>query len=608
MAVFDPTKPFERVAVKFDPSQPFETEEQAAAAKPGMLESLLRGAAQGASLNFADEMTARAESVLGSLGLVPDKTYEQALAESRANYHSAEEAHPIASTLGGVGGGIATAFVPGLGAAKLAQGAGLGAKVWSAGKLGAKLGAVGALGASEDKSLEDAIKGGAAGAALGAGGQALVSGLGAGGRWLVSKLHDAIKPDTQLALAVGATGADLNTAKPLAAKLTNAVKTLESRLFHAPEAGVLDEGVLWERVQAIKQDTGQEIGDLVSRVGSSSANPEAYQNLRQTIGVKLRQIIEQKTPPDMREGLGSKFVQAYDELINTGGNLEKLWRLKSNSGHWAGNAWLKAGLPPPLQEGYMSMNHVLNDFLFAETAKLGDDTLRALNNVYHAAATIEPVLGKRIGVLEGAASSLGLSARDLGAGGMLAAAATGLGAGGIAAPLGFAGAGLNQYMRSVPGRVARAHAGRALEQQAQKLSELTGAIPRNVKGAQDWLKQHLPTLPPQVQQVGAAIVGAPPDRAEKMIRGIMPQFAQYFARSKYPSELDGKVSEMGDKMSIRRGLEKLQLPSGQMALRLAALNHDGTIPVEVYSPEEAMDQLEEFAQRMGQMTGGGQIP
>ncbi|MFN9914626.1 MAG: hypothetical protein ACK53L_18710, partial [Pirellulaceae bacterium] len=43
-------------------------------------ESFLRGAAQGASFGFADELTAKTESLLS------DKEYEQALAESREAY------------------------------------------------------------------------------------------------------------------------------------------------------------------------------------------------------------------------------------------------------------------------------------------------------------------------------------------------------------------------------------------------------------------------------------------------------------------------------------------------------------------------------------------
>ncbi len=568
-------------------------------AQVGVLESLLRGAGQSATFNFADELTALGESALGSMGLVPDKTYEQALGESRENYATAREANPVAFGAGEFGGGLAASFVPGMGAGKIVQAAGAGRKILEAGKLGAKFGALSGLGASEDKGIDDVLTGALVGGAGGAGMQGAVSGLGALGRGIAGKVRDGLKPDTQLALALGATSADLNPAKPLAGKLGNATKVLEKHgLFSAPAEGGLDESVLWERLGALKAETGQAIGDAVARHGSTVSDPAEFQKLRQTIGVQLRQIIDQ-APPDLRQGIGSKFVQAYDELINTGGKLSDLWKLKANSGHWAHNAWLKAGMPPPQQQGYMAMNRALDDYLINEVGKLGDDTLQALNRTYSAAATVEPLLGKRMGFLEGAPTSLGLSARDLGAGGMLAGMASGVGAGAVAAPLGFAGAAANQYLRSVPGRVARAQAGRTLEAFSQKMSEMTGAIPRTTKGAQEWLRKNMQVLPPQMQQTAAAIVGAPPDRAQQMLRAVIPVFAQHFAKSKFPSELDGTVSSDDDKMAIRQELMKLQLPATHLALKLSALNKQGTIPVEVYDPDDDYgDEMMQFAAKM----------
>ena len=53
------------------------------------LESGLRGAAQGASLGFSDEITGAIESLLS------EKSYEQARDESRRNYKQAQEQNPI---------------------------------------------------------------------------------------------------------------------------------------------------------------------------------------------------------------------------------------------------------------------------------------------------------------------------------------------------------------------------------------------------------------------------------------------------------------------------------------------------------------------------------
>ncbi len=81
----------------------------------GKAESFLRGAAQGATLGFADEITGAIES------LTTDKTYKQSRDESRAAYRTAQEANPLTYSAGDIGAGVATAFVPGLGIAKGAK-------------------------------------------------------------------------------------------------------------------------------------------------------------------------------------------------------------------------------------------------------------------------------------------------------------------------------------------------------------------------------------------------------------------------------------------------------------------------------------------------------
>ena len=78
-------------------------------AQPSKTESFVRGAAQGASMGFADEITAAGEA------LFTDKPYTQAREESRAAYTEAKEANPKTSFVGEMGGAAATALIPGLG-------------------------------------------------------------------------------------------------------------------------------------------------------------------------------------------------------------------------------------------------------------------------------------------------------------------------------------------------------------------------------------------------------------------------------------------------------------------------------------------------------------
>lgn len=150
-------------------------------------ESFLRGAGQGASLGFADELTGALES------LVSDKTYKQARDESRANYKAAEEENPMTYLGGNIGGGLLTP-IPGIGAAK-----GVGQVALKA----AQLGAVGGLGASEKDItdpaiLEEMAKGAAIGGTLGGGAAAIGKGVKALGGTTIGKAFQQGKEGNML--------------------------------------------------------------------------------------------------------------------------------------------------------------------------------------------------------------------------------------------------------------------------------------------------------------------------------------------------------------------------------------------------------------------------
>lgn len=136
-------------------------------AGPSKTESFLRGGWQGVTFGLGDELTGGIES------LFTDKSYQQARDESRAANAAAKAANPLTYGAGEIGGGIATAFVPGVG---LAKGAGLAAKV---GLAAAEGGAAG-FGYSEGKDLETIAKDTVAGAALGAAGGAVFAGVDKG--------------------------------------------------------------------------------------------------------------------------------------------------------------------------------------------------------------------------------------------------------------------------------------------------------------------------------------------------------------------------------------------------------------------------------------------
>lgn len=126
--------------------------------EPSGLEALARGAIQGATFGFADEAVGAAESLLGP------KTYTEARDESRANFKAAREAHPVLSTVGEVGGGLATSLFP---AGAVFKGTGFAVNA----ARGAAAGIASGFGNSEADNAQDmvrdAAKSGLAGAAFG---------------------------------------------------------------------------------------------------------------------------------------------------------------------------------------------------------------------------------------------------------------------------------------------------------------------------------------------------------------------------------------------------------------------------------------------------------
>lgn len=145
------------------PKRTFSDADFAPAAAPiSKTESFLRGAAQGVSLGFADEIAGFLE------GAFTSKTYAQARDESRAAHSAAKAANPKTYAGGEIGAGVASALVPGLNIAKGAGAAAMAARA-------AATGAIAGLGSSEadltkgdfGAALKDTAVGGFVGGALG---------------------------------------------------------------------------------------------------------------------------------------------------------------------------------------------------------------------------------------------------------------------------------------------------------------------------------------------------------------------------------------------------------------------------------------------------------
>ena len=164
---------------------------------------LARSAASGLTFNWSDEGIAAIRSRVEGI------PYEQALADERAKKKAFEEQYPVPAIAAEIAGGVPTLFVPGLGAAKVAQstmqagrlGRAVAGPVAQATKAGAIQGTLAGTGESESTdvfSAEDIaqrLKGAGAGAAVGAGVGATVGTAVKAGTPIVRGVMERFRPE-----------------------------------------------------------------------------------------------------------------------------------------------------------------------------------------------------------------------------------------------------------------------------------------------------------------------------------------------------------------------------------------------------------------------------
>lgn len=571
----------------------------------GYGESFARGAAQGLSFGFADEIT----GLLESLGT--DKPYQQARDESRANYETAREANPKMTVAGELGGGLAGAFVPGMNLAK-------GATLAKEAMYGAKLGGIAGLGHSQadltqgqfGQAATDVMHGAEFGGAAGLVGGVATRAIGGAVNKVGEIAREAIDPITQRLLALGATRK--NFIGPLGDKSAKAVEVFKKNgLFDKLADGSEPDLDDIARLAEFKRvDAANKLGQLFQATGGKALSADALNHLDGSLRTTFDEIIA-NTPPDMRATMGKSAEGMIDELWNTGGNLKQLWDLKKRTGGWAGRAWEQAGQIPPLKELYMKSNQMLDDILEVETANFAKQhnlpSMSELNDVYGAMATLGKVMENK-GAAQKVRDPLNARLRDASifsvAGGALGSGV----AGPVGAGIGAAAGGLlGQSLSSPAGRLMRARAGEALHVGQQAQAVTAGAVPRSTLGIQAWLKENANQLKtmPQLAPFVDAIVAAPATKAELQIRAMMPMLQIFMAPSPFTSELDGKVTSMEDKLLATKMLEQAKLPPSVMAREQGKLNKDGTLSTWVWGPPQnddpIADELAAFNSRLDSM-------
>lgn len=563
-------------------------------ATTGKVESGARGLAQGATLGFFDEIQA------GVRAPFSDQTYAQLRDEYRQGDKIAEEANPWTYKGAEFGGGIGTAFVPGLGIAKAAKGATAAMTLGKEALLGAKLGAAAGAGYSQKETLpelaEDTIHGGITGGALGAGFNVAGKALSATAKPALNQLRQSFDPTVQRMLALGAKARDLTGIR--GGRVEDAVEKANQLGLFKAEEGMLPPNLteLVTRMESMRASAADGMSDVFSKVKGQRVGVDDV--IDEGLTARLDDIMR-NAPPDERTKLASTISEVMDDVIKSEGDLGKLWQVKKNTGRWVGPDWERAANRLPSEsEAYQAINQTLGTKLEQVTENIAASTnnqnLRQLNEQYGAMATLQDMARKQEAAGMWQASAGGFRVRDW---------VTGLGASAVGGPIaGFAGAAASKAYGSTPGRLLRAQIGEKLHIGQQQQAAMGGAIPRTVSGLKQWLvgkeamlDQYAPGLMPHLQQV----LQSPEARAEVELRAIMPMFQQFLVPSPYQSEFNGKISATQDRLSITSQLQEMKLKPSELAIRLSMLNKDGTIPPEVYAPAEQYgDELESFASRL----------
>lgn len=284
---------------------------------PSTAESALHGAIDSASLGFIDELSGAGEALGRAIGVKGlggkfsdvgfqkptwgkdfEKDYAEGRDKKRALHAKLKSANPDSYLGGEIAGGLTSALIPGLGAAKGLRGA-VGA--------GAALGAGSGLGHSEAEDAAgmglDTLIGTGIGAGLGAGGYGIAKGAEKSANYVAEKLAPAISK--MLPVGKKANAAEIEAAaKALGVEatpgMTNAserVQGLESSLHQAPTIG----GWLTRRgTEPVTKGMQKATGELIEDAASVSPF-ESGENVKKIIAKEV-------------EGKFKPSTEIFDEL------------------------------------------------------------------------------------------------------------------------------------------------------------------------------------------------------------------------------------------------------------------------------------------------------
>jgi hypothetical protein len=270
---------------------------------PSQVESGLRGAAQGATLGFADELAGAGEALwdvattdkeLKDLG----DLYTQRRDESRENFKRAKEANPGTYLAGEVGGGLATG---------LATGVPTGLR--SAVTLGAGLGGAAGVGGSEGKDWAEVTKDGLKGAGIGVAGGAVAHGASKVIPWAAKTAGEKLKAIAEMR----------------AVKALGGSKAQMQKMIERGDPGRLGRTLLDEDVVTMfgsKQGMADRLDDLaagkiddltgeLNRVSGAQAKVDPVQALE----LEAAKFSPQEAAEALKNELRQKYSQLPDEIL-----------------------------------------------------------------------------------------------------------------------------------------------------------------------------------------------------------------------------------------------------------------------------------------------------
>lgn len=276
--------------------------------------SALRGAGQGVTFGFADEM-AGGLSALGSV-FSDEKfgdAYKRSRDEARELNRLAQEANPISFGTGAAVGGVGSSLIPVVGqVGRLGQGATLGARVLGGMKAGAGLGAAAGVGMSEadltkgeigglakDAAVSGAF-GGAFGGAIPAAGAAAGKAFSGAGKSAIKQFDDWIIKEKPNADEIRAAAKALGI-KPTPAMLKNSKRLADLEDVRSRSGSLFDRGIRKNRAA---------VEDQLSKA-SRGILDEGSDLSRYEVGERTRDIVSK----NIKDRFGP-ISESFDELAS----------------------------------------------------------------------------------------------------------------------------------------------------------------------------------------------------------------------------------------------------------------------------------------------------